>query len=230
MQGGIIEDWGNRMSLPRTHCKATQWLAAAVVIVAQACLSTAGRAGEVRIAEDAGPGHVVLEVDEATSDQVLRLLATHFEFAVKHVAEATGSESISGRLQGSLDQLLQRMLRHDGYVIVRSPQSKAGISEVIVLDRKDGETLGNPTALAGDAQAPPRLAVGSPPPGEVPPAAQLFKTLPTASPAASMPQPPTAPLARGAVPQPPVTDPAQRLLEEIGRLIRVSPSRPVNAL
>jgi hypothetical protein len=214
------------MSLPRTHCKATHWLAAVVVVITQACLPTAGRAGDVRIAEDAGPDHVVLEVDEATLDQVLGRLATHFEFAVKHVAGPRDSESVSGRFQGSLDQLLQRVLRHDGYVIVRSPQSKAEISEVIVLDRRDGETLGTSTSLAGDAQAPQQLAVGSPP-LEAAPAAQ---PLPTALPSPSLPQPPTSPIAQGTVPQPPTADPAQRLLEEIGRLIRVSPARSVNAL
>jgi hypothetical protein len=216
------------MSLPGTHCKATHWLAAAVVVITQACLSTAGRAGDVRIAEDGGPGHVVLEVDEATLDQVLGILATHFEFVVKYVAGPGGSESVSGRFQGSLDQLLQRVLRHDGYVIVRSPQSKAEISEVIVLDRKDGETFGAPASLAGDAQAPQQLAVGSPP-FEAGPAAQLATPLPTAPPSTSMPQPPTSPIAHGAV-QPPAADPAQRLLDEIGRLIRVNPTRSEKAL
>jgi hypothetical protein len=230
VQRAILDDWGRLMTLPRTHCKATQWFAAAVLFLTQACLSTTGRAGDVRIAENAGPGHVVLEVDEATLDQVLGVLAAHFEFSVKHVAGPSGSESISGRFQGSLDQLLQRVLRHDGYVIVRSPQSKAEISEVMVLDRKDGETFGTPTPPAGDAQAPPQLVVGSPSLEEAT-AVPLSKPVPITAPAStSMPQPPATPIARGAVAQPPAADPAQRLLEEIGRLIRVNPTRPANAL
>src|SRR6516162_2489060 len=102
------------MSSPGAHCKATPWFAAALIVISLACLSTAGRAGQARIEEDAGPGHVVLEADEATLDQLLELLGALFEFAVKHVDRPCGSRCISGRLQGSLDQLLQRILRRDG--------------------------------------------------------------------------------------------------------------------
>jgi hypothetical protein len=95
-------------------------------------------AGQAHLVEEAGPERIVIETADASIDEVLAVLAVHFEFAVERGAPSSQTIRFSGRLQGSLDQLLDRLLRHEGHMIVRSAESRAGISRVVLLDDKVG--------------------------------------------------------------------------------------------
>ena len=96
------------------------------------------RAGEARVVEGSGPSHVVIETSDANADEVLAVLAAHFEFAIERNARPPHPVRYSGRLQGSLDQLLERLLRHQGHMIVRSADARAGISRIHLLEAKGG--------------------------------------------------------------------------------------------
>jgi hypothetical protein len=95
-------------------------------------------AGEARLVEEADPKRLVIETTDASVDEVLAVLATHFEFAVERGASSDRTVRFSGRLQGSLDQLLERLLRHEGHMIVRSAETRGGISRVVLLEGKSG--------------------------------------------------------------------------------------------
>lgn len=105
-------------------------------------------ASQARLGEDAGPDRVVIETSDASVDDVLAVLAAHFDFAVERGAPSDQTVRFSGRLEGSLDRLLERLLRHEGHVIVRSAAARGGISRVVLLEGKSG--------------APPTPAVTSP--------------------------------------------------------------------
>lgn len=97
-------------------------------------------AGEARVVEEVGAGRVVVETSDAGVDEVLAALALHFAFAVERGAPPDQTVRFSGRLSGSLDQLLDRLLRHEGHVIVRSAEAPGGIARVVLLESKGGAT------------------------------------------------------------------------------------------
>jgi hypothetical protein len=90
-------------------------------------------AGEARLVDGAGPDRVVVETSDATTDEVLAVLSRHFEFSVERGAPPSQPVRFSGRLQGALDEVLARLLRHEGHMIVRSAEARAGISRVVIL-------------------------------------------------------------------------------------------------
>jgi hypothetical protein len=97
-------------------------------------------AGEARLAEGSGPDRVVIEASDASVEDILAILAARFEFAVERpAADASGQPvRFSGRLQGSLDEVLERLLRHEGHMIVRSAEARSGISLVRLIEAKGG--------------------------------------------------------------------------------------------
>jgi hypothetical protein len=109
-------------------------------------------AGQARLVEVTDAERVVVvETSDADVDEVLAVLAAHFGFAVERSAPSGQTVRFSGRLSGSLDQLLERLLRHEGHVIVRSAEARAGISRVVLLEAKSGAPPA--PALAGPIAA-----------------------------------------------------------------------------
>jgi hypothetical protein len=127
------------------------------LLAAALCGSLAGSlwAGEARLIEGSSPEGVVLEAADAGVDEVLAVLAKQFQFTVERNAASGQTMRFSGRLQGSLDQVLERLLRNEGHMIVRSSEAHAGISRVVLFEAgKSGAGL--PTAagpLAGPIAA-----------------------------------------------------------------------------
>ena len=109
-------------------------------------------AGEARLVEETGPERVVVEASDATVDEVLAVLAQRFEFVVERNAPANPPVRFSGRLQGSLGDLLAHVLRHEGHMIVRSADARAGISRVVLIAGAAGGAPIAPT-LAGPIAA-----------------------------------------------------------------------------
>jgi hypothetical protein len=109
-------------------------------------------AGEARLVEEAGPNRVVVEASDATVDEVLAVLARRFEFVVERNAPANLPVRFSGRLEGSLDDLLTHVLRHEGHMIVRSTEARSGISRVMLIAGAGGGPPMAPT-LAGPIAA-----------------------------------------------------------------------------
>jgi hypothetical protein len=108
----------------------------AAVLCCWALLPASGWAGEARVVEASGPERIVIETSDANVDEVLAALAAHFEFAVERSAPLGQAIRFSGPLRGSLEQLLERLLRHEGHMIVRSAEAPAGISRVVLLQAK----------------------------------------------------------------------------------------------
>jgi len=107
-------------------------------------------AGQARLVEESDADQVVVETTDASVDEVLAVLAAHFGFEVERSVPLGQTVRFSGRLAGSLDALLERLLRHEGHVIVRSAEARAGISRVVLLEGKSGAP---PSAPAGPIAA-----------------------------------------------------------------------------
>jgi hypothetical protein len=93
-------------------------------------------AGQVSVVEGDGPDQVAIETTDASADEILAALAGHFRFDVERSVASAQAVRYSGRLQGSLDALLERLLRHEGHMIVHSRQAQGGIERVVVLDAR----------------------------------------------------------------------------------------------
>jgi hypothetical protein len=139
---------------------AARFAKVAVSALALGCLAPAPLlwAGQARLVEAAGPDRVIVETTDANTDEVLAALAAHFAFEVERGAPSDQTIRFSGRLQGSLDQLLVRLLRHQGHVIVRSAEARAGISRVVLLDGTS-ETPPAPTIAGPIAAIKARLGL-----------------------------------------------------------------------
>jgi hypothetical protein len=101
-----------------------------------ALLVVPGWSGDARIAEASGSERVVIATTDASVDEILSVLAAHFEFAVERGARPGETVRFSGALHGSLGQLLARLLRHEEHIIVRSAEARAGVSRVVLLEAK----------------------------------------------------------------------------------------------
>jgi hypothetical protein len=108
-----------------------------------------GWAGEARVVEAGSPEHVVVETRDANVGEVLEALSARFAFAVEGHARAGRAMRYTGPLHGSLDQLIERLLRHEEHVVVRSAKAAAGVSRVIFLEAKGG----GPVDAKGSASA-----------------------------------------------------------------------------
>ena len=124
-------------------------------------LAPAVWAGQARLVEAAGPERIVIETADASIDEVLAVLAAHFEFVVDRNAPSSQTVRFSGRLQGSLDKLVERLLRHEGHMIVRSAEARGGISRVVLLDAKSGSPPA-PTVAGPIAAIKARLGLKEP--------------------------------------------------------------------
>jgi hypothetical protein len=124
-------------------------------------LAPAVWAGQARLVEDAGPERVVIETTDASIDEVLAVLAERFAFVVERNAPSSETVRFSGRLQGSLDKLVERLLRHEGHMIVRSAEARGGISRVVLLDAKSG-SLPAPAVTGPIAAIKARLGLKEP--------------------------------------------------------------------
>jgi hypothetical protein len=106
--------------------------------LALSCFLPAVHAGEARVVEGNSPDRVIVEASDATADEVLAALAAYFQIVVERSGQPSQPVRLSGRLQGTLDQLLDRLLRHEGHMIVRSAEARAGISQIRLFDAKGG--------------------------------------------------------------------------------------------
>jgi hypothetical protein len=101
-----------------------------------------GWAGEARLVAADSADQVVVEVGDADAGEVLEALSARFGFAVEGHPQAGRAMRYSGLLHGSLDQLVERLLRNEEHVVVRSAKAVAGVSKVVFPATKSTEAGG----------------------------------------------------------------------------------------
>src|SRR5262245_10521523 len=83
---------------------------------ALALFPATGWTGEARVIASSAASRVVIDARDANIGEVLAALAAHFEFAIDGQAVSEQAVRFFGRLEGSLDQLLERLLRNEGHI------------------------------------------------------------------------------------------------------------------
>jgi hypothetical protein len=65
-------------------------------------------------------------------------MAAHFQFDVERSERSSHPVRFSSRLEGSLDQVLDRVLRNQAHIIVHSAETHAGISRIVLFEANSG--------------------------------------------------------------------------------------------
>ncbi len=80
---------------------------------------------------------------------MLEDLRKRYGFEVLGLENATRGEALSATMTGSLQSVIERLLRNWNHMIVRSPDNKSGIAKVMILNATYGAA---PRARPGTRQ------------------------------------------------------------------------------
>lgn len=83
---------------------------------------------------------ITVTIEDATVDLVLEDLRRKYGFEVGGLENARDGDALSATMSGSLQSILERLLRNWNHLIVRSPDNESGIAKVMILDSVYGST------------------------------------------------------------------------------------------
>jgi hypothetical protein len=113
-------------------------LARAVLIFGCLLSPAALRAEPVAVTGDAPRQGITVTIENATIDVVLEDLHQRYGFEVSGLENAKQGEPLSATLSGSLQSVLERLLRNWNHMIVRSADNESGIAKVMILNSTYG--------------------------------------------------------------------------------------------
>lgn len=95
---------------------------------------TAAHAGTVIIEGNVASKPFSVHIKEAPLEDVLRKLGKTFSFTVSGFEKTNSKNNISGEFSGTLNVVLQRLLRNRNHMIIRSHGTNAKISKIVMLN------------------------------------------------------------------------------------------------
>jgi hypothetical protein len=114
-------------------------------MLAPATLQAAG----LRVEGDNPRRGITVTIEDATISSVLDDLGKKYGFEIDGLDQATSLDLLSMTLSGTLQGILERLLRNRNHVIVASPDNPGGIAKVMILNSSYG--TGPPPAPPPDA-------------------------------------------------------------------------------
>ncbi len=111
-----------------------------------ACLMSSGplEAATVEVAGDAPQQRITLTIEDAKVDAVLEDLHKRYGFEVKGLEHITHGDALSTTMSGSLNHVIERLLRNWNYMIVRSADNESGIAKIMILNATYGAAQQRP--------------------------------------------------------------------------------------
>lgn len=82
---------------------------------------------------------------DASISSVLQDLSEKFGFSVEGLEHADAKSAITGKLEGSLESVLKRVLRNQNFIVVHAHGKAGGITRVRLLSTNTGATQVPPT-------------------------------------------------------------------------------------
>jgi hypothetical protein len=122
----------------------------AVLIIGCLFSGTPLRAAGVTVSGDS-PRDITVAIDNTTVDLVVEDLCKRYGFEVGGLQYANKGDPLTATMSGSLQSILERLLRNWNYMIVRSSDNESGIVKVLILDAAYGASptkVGQATAGA----------------------------------------------------------------------------------
>ena len=140
-------------------------------------------AGTVTIDIDASAGTLLVEANDATTDEILTRLGNSLNFDVERIGELTDNGMKNRRLTGSAQQVLDRLLERDNHMVISSAQTRT-VDRVILFGPRQAEQV-----QAAESAAPHPVPATAAAPLPVP-AAVIAPLAKPVSPPAAKPHPP----------------------------------------
>jgi hypothetical protein len=106
-------------------------------------------AAAISVAGEAPRQSITVTVEDATVDAVIEDLHKRYGFEVSGLQNAQRSEHLSVTMTGSLQSVIERLLRNWNHAIVRSADNESGIAKVMILNA----TYGAAPQLGGQGRA-----------------------------------------------------------------------------
>jgi hypothetical protein len=96
------------------------------------------QAAAVTVAGDAPRETITLTIEDAKVDVVLEELRKRYGFEVSGLENTTRGEGLSATMSGSLQSVIERLLRNWNHLIVRSADNDSGVAKVMILNATYG--------------------------------------------------------------------------------------------
>ena len=96
------------------------------------------QAAAVKVIGDTPRRSITVTIEEAKVDAVLDDLRQRYGFEVLGLENATRGEALSTTMSGSLQSVIERLLRNWNHMIVRSSDNESGIAKVMILNATYG--------------------------------------------------------------------------------------------
>lgn len=107
-------------------------------------MSAAARADGVTIESSNPAQSIKLQVSSATVHDVLQALHDQYQIEISGENSDSANDPISVTFQGSLPDILKRLLRNENYVVIRSAANVTGIGKILItanLHTKDPKSV-----------------------------------------------------------------------------------------
>jgi hypothetical protein len=95
-------------------------------------------AAGVTVTGDDPRHNITVTIEDATVDAVLKDLHDRYGFEMSGLENVKKGEALSATFTGSLQSILERLLRNWNHMIVRSPHEGSGIAKVMILNANYG--------------------------------------------------------------------------------------------
>jgi hypothetical protein len=118
----------------------------------------AAQAANITITGNDPRHNITVTIEDATVDFVLDNLHKKFGFEVAGLpANVAGGEAQTITLSGSLQVILERLLRNWNHMIVRSPDNESGIAKVMILNATYGAGPARPGQVGANGEGTDKL-------------------------------------------------------------------------
>jgi hypothetical protein len=104
------------------------------------------QAAAVTVTGDTPRQNITVTIEDATVDAVLDDLRKHYGFEVLGLENAARGDTLSTTMSGSLQSVIERLLRNWNHMIVRSSDNKSGIAKVMILNATYGAAPRSPNS------------------------------------------------------------------------------------
>ncbi|SFV37350.1 hypothetical protein [Hyphomicrobium facile] len=124
----------SRLSRPTLHLVPRRILRGLPLAAAVTCLlgSSALLADGVTIAGESPAQSLDISIDKAPISAVLQALHEKYGIEVINNSTDLASDQVSLTLTGSLPSILERLLRNQNYMIVRSEKNATGVERILI--------------------------------------------------------------------------------------------------
>jgi hypothetical protein len=95
-----------------------------------------------------------MKIDDEPIGTVLQTLHEKYGIEISGADKLEGNDPISLNLSGNLPAILERLLRNQNYMIVRSPKNQTGVAKIMIAGASHHDASGNP-ATPPPANNPP---------------------------------------------------------------------------